>query len=103
MGNDARSILGEFVSAGDLSKKRSLSLDPPPTGGEALRRQRGSWRSRIARLRSLDSPSPTEEFESLTSGIASPVSMTLSQDKTILHGELSFRAPERCIRLVLVG
>lgn len=85
--SDARSILGEFVSAGDLSKNGAIIVSS--ANGE--KRYEGSEAADV--LATLDferwTPVTTEEFESRTSGIASPVSMTLSQDKTILHGESS--------------
>ncbi len=85
--SDARSILGGFVSAGDLSKNGAIILSS--ANGE--KRYEGSEAADV--LATLDferwTPVTTEEFESRTSGTASPVSMTLSQDKTILHGESS--------------
>ncbi len=85
--SDARSILDEFVSADDLSKNGAIIVSS--ANGE--KRYEGSEAADV--LATLDferwTPVTTEEFESRTSGIASPVSMTLSQDKTILHGESS--------------
>ncbi len=68
-------------------EKRTVVIDSA-NGGETLRRQQAA-----GVLASLDfarwTPSPPEEFESLTSGTASPVSMTLSQDKTICTAKSS--------------
>ena len=85
--SDARSILGEFVSAGDLSKNGAIIVSS--ANGE--KRYEGSEAADV--LASLDfarwTPVAAGEFESLTSGTTSPVSMTLSQDKTVLLGESS--------------
>ena len=85
--SDARSILGEFVSAGDLSKNGAIIVSS--ANGE--KRYEGSEAADVLATFDFErwTPVTTEEFESRTSGTASPVSMTLSQDKTILHGESS--------------